>query len=99
MLISVRHPMMVVIDMVVVISMVMVVVVVHPLMIVMVVFFSWSGRPGFGKNCFVRFVARLESLRSVHQAIELYVSEPLGLFRHPVLDNVDVLNCPKSLEI
>ena len=91
---------MVVIDVVVVVP--MVVVVVHPLMVVvvmLVVLINLSGGSGFGKNCFVRLVARFKSLCSVDQSVELYVGEPLGLFGHPVLDNVDVLHRPKRLKV
>ena len=102
MLIAICYPVMVVIDVVVVVAMVVVVVVVHPLMVVvvmLVVLLNLSGGSGFGKNCFVRLVARFESLCSVDQSVELYVGEPLGLFGHPVLDNVDVLHRPKRLKV
>ena len=102
MLIAICNPVMVVIDVVVVVPMVVVVVVVHPLMVVvvmLVVLLNLSGGSGFGKNCFVRLVARFESLCSVDQSVELYVGEPLGLFGHPVLDNVDVLHRPKRLKV
>ena len=101
-MISICNAVMVVIDVVVVVPMVVVVVVVHPLMVVvvmLVVLLNLSGGSGFGKNCFVRLVARFESLRSVDQSVELYVGEPLGLFGHPVLDNVDVLHRPKRLKV
>ena len=101
-MIAICNPVMVVIDVVVVVPMVVVVVVVHPLMVVvvmLVVLLNLSGGSRFGKNCFVRLVARFESLRSVDQSVELYVGEPLGLFGHPVLDNVDVLHRPKRLKV
>ena len=104
MLIAICNPVMVVIDVVVVVPMVVVVVVVvvHPLMVVvvmLVVLINLSRGSGFGKNRFVRLVARFESLCSVDQSVELYVGEPLGLFGHPVLDNVDVLHRPKRLKV
>ena len=93
--------MMVAIDVVVVVSMVMVVV--HPLMMVvvemLVVFLNLSGGSRFGKNRFVRLVTRLKGLRSMDQSVKLNVGEALGLFGHPILDNVDILHRPKSLKV
>ena len=90
--------MMVVVDVVVLVSMV----VVHPLMmvvVVLVVFLSLSGGSGLGENSFVRLVARLKSLRSVDQPVELDVGKPLAFFGHPVLHNVHILHRPKGLKI
>ena len=101
-MIAICNPVMVVIDVVVVVAMVVVVVVVHPLMVVvvmLVVLINLSRGSGFGKNRFVRLVARFESLRSVDQSVELYVGEALRLFGHPILDNVDILHRPKSLKV
>ena len=98
---SICHPMMVAINVVVVVSMVMVVV--YPLMMVvvemLVVFLNLSGGSRFGKNRFVRLVTRLKGLRSMDQSVKLNVGEALGLFGHPILDNVDILHRPESLEI
>ena len=93
--------MMVAINVVVVVSMVMVVV--HPLMMVvvemLVVFLNLSGGSRFGKNRFVRLVTRLKGLCSMDQSVKLNVGEALGLFGHPILDNVDILHRPKSLKV
>ena len=77
-------------------------VVVHSLMVVvvmLVVLLRLSGGSGFGENSFVRLVARLKSLRSVDQPVELDVGKPLAFFGHPVLHNVHILHRPKRLKI